>query len=60
MNLKKLTTDGGNANYRFEIKSATTNQFEIEATAVVDFDGDGNINLWRINQDKKLEEVTKD
>ena len=28
--------------------------------AYVDFDGDGEYNVWEINQDKELKEITKD
>lgn len=52
--------DGGTANYRIEIVEASVTGFTARATAVVDFDQDGNFNVWEIDQDKKLREVTKD
>jgi type IV pilus assembly protein PilE len=55
-----LVTENGTANYQIEIVSADAGGFIARATAVVDFDGDGNFNVWEINQDKKLTEVTKD
>lgn len=58
----KLVTDGqdGRANYRIEITNATNTGFTARATAVVDFNGNGSFNVWEINQDKSLKEVTPD
>jgi type IV pilus assembly protein PilE len=55
-----LVTDGGTANYALEMVEATATTFIARATAVVDFDGDGEFNVWEIDQDKKLKEVTRD
>jgi type IV pilus assembly protein PilE len=57
---QKLTPDGGNANYRIEIIDANNTGFRARATAVVDFNGDGNYNVWEIDQSQHLTEVTPD
>ncbi len=59
---EKLSTDGkdGHANYRIEITNATSGGFSAKATSVVDFNQNGAFNVWEIDQDKNLKEVTPD
>lgn len=59
---EKLSSDGkdGRANYRIEIVQASSNTFVARATAVADFNGNGTFNVWEIDQDKNLKEVTPD
>ena len=57
---ERLTTEGGNANYRVQIVEAANGSFLDQAEAVVDFDADGQFNVWSIDQNKSLKEVTKD
>jgi type IV pilus assembly protein PilE len=56
----KLVTQGGNANYQIDVTESTSNTFKAKATAVADFDGDGTMNVWEIDQDKNLKEVIPD
>jgi type IV pilus assembly protein PilE len=55
-----LVTDGGNANYLIEIVESGENGYRATATSVVDFDQDGIYNVWEVDQNKKMVEVTKD
>jgi type IV pilus assembly protein PilE len=59
---EKLSTDSkdGRANYRIEVVNATSNSFTARATAVVDFNGNGTMNVWEVDQDKNIREVTPD
>jgi type IV pilus assembly protein PilE len=57
---QRTVSEGGNANYRIEVLSAAHDQFLARATALVDFDQDGQFNVWEIDQEKALKEVTPD
>jgi type IV pilus assembly protein PilE len=56
----KLVSAGGNANYIIEVTEASAGTFKATAKAATDFDQDGEFNLWEIDQDQKLKEITKD
>lgn len=57
---EKLVTNDGTANYEISIVEARADGFRAKATAVVDFDQDGQFNVWEIDQDKKMVEITRD
>lgn len=56
----KMTTEGGTANYRVSIVEATPGSFKSRAEAVVDFNGDGKMNIWEIDQEGQPKEVQPD
>lgn len=57
---EKLVSEGGQANYRVEIIDATNSTFKATATSVTDFNRDGQFNVWQVDQDKSLIEITTD
>ena len=52
--------DGGIAKYQYQIVEVSPTSFVIEAQAVIDFDGDGVYNLWRIDETGVFKEIVKD
>lgn len=57
---KELVKNGGDANYKIVIEEASHDHFVAKAKAVVDFDNDGQKNVWQIDEDKNLKEVQPD
>lgn len=55
-----LVTEGGRARYRISIVSADANSFVAEATAVVDFNGNGQFNVWTVDQTGNIIEKVPD
>ena len=56
----KTLKENGDARYYYTIDQASENGFIARATAIADFDNDGTINIWEINQEGTLTEVTPD
>ena len=50
----------GTARYRIAIPVATESELRVTATSVVDYDGDGQYNVWIIDQAGNLDEQVSD
>lgn len=55
-----LVTEGGDANYRIEIVESGVSGFKARATSVVDFDQDGAMDTWEIDQQGKIMNTVPD
>lgn len=55
-----LQDQGGTAKYQIQIVESGTNTFVAQAISVVDFDGDGQMNIWEVNQNCQAQEVVED
>jgi type IV pilus assembly protein PilE len=56
----KTVKENGTANYRYEVIAATDITFKARAEAVTDFDGDGILNVWEIDENGNPKQITKD
>ena len=56
----KTVKENGTANYRYEILEADNSTFLARAEAVTDFDGDGVLNVWEIDQEGNPKQIVKD
>ena len=56
----KTLHESGDARYTYEMAQASNGSFIARATAIADFDNDGSINVWEINQEGQLKEVIPD
>ncbi|MFS4469599.1 hypothetical protein [Maribacter sp. 2210JD10-5] len=56
----KTVKENGTANYRYEITSAENGSFKARAEAVTDFDGDGILNVWEIDEQGNPKQIIKD
>jgi len=56
----KTVKENGTANYRYEIVSADNQTFKARAEAITDFDGDGVLNVWEIDEQGNPKQIIKD
>jgi type IV pilus assembly protein PilE len=57
---EKTVKEGGQANYVITILEASDKEFHARASSLADFDGDGTLNVWEIDNNKNLKETIKD
>jgi type IV pilus assembly protein PilE len=57
---EKLVSESGQARYRIEIVSADQKAFLARASSVVDFDDDGTMNVWEVDQTGAIREKVPD
>lgn len=55
-----LVTEGGEARYQVEILHAASSEYLAQARAVIDFDKDGQFNIWQIDQSGLPRQIVMD
>ncbi len=55
-----LKTEGGTARYRIELTKVSPGAFTATATSVIDFDKDGQYNIWQVDESGHIKEVQPD
>jgi type IV pilus assembly protein PilE len=55
-----LVSDGGSANYKIEVVEANNKGFVAKATSITDFDSDGTMDVWQVDQTDAIKETTPD
>ncbi|MCV6631075.1 MAG: prepilin-type N-terminal cleavage/methylation domain-containing protein [Flavobacteriaceae bacterium] len=56
----KTVLENGNANYKYNILEAANATFKARAEAITDFDGDGVMNVWEIDESGNPKQIVKD
>lgn len=56
----KTVKENGSSNYQYELIAVASNSFKARATAVTDFDGDGILNVWEIDETGIPKQTIKD
>lgn len=56
----RTVKENGTANFRYEIIRADNATFKARAEAVTDFDGDGILNVWEIDEQGNPKQTVKD
>jgi len=56
----KLITNGGKARYVIKIEKADEKGFVATATSIIDFDKDGDFNVWEVNQEGMIKQRIPD
>lgn len=56
----KTVQEDGTANYIYQIIAADNSTFTARAEAITDFDGDGVLNVWEIDENGNPKQTVKD
>jgi type IV pilus assembly protein PilE len=57
---EQLKTEGGTARYQIEMTDVSPTGFTATATAVIDFDKDGTLNIWQVDETGQIVETQPD